>query len=46
MQKNYIGYTNLTGLSKIGIKGLTEWGLKGWFGTFWSTLYDKLGNSY
>lgn len=38
----YRDYANLTELSKIWIKWLTEWGLKWWFGTFWSTLYDKL----
>ena len=29
-------------LRDIGIKWLTEWWLKGWFGTFWSTIYDSL----
>jgi hypothetical protein len=29
-------------LEKVGVKWITEWGLKGWFGTFWSTLYDAV----
>jgi len=38
----YWDYANLSALEGIGVKGITEWGLKWWFGTFWSTVYDKI----
>lgn len=40
IKKAYRDYANLQELEKIGIKALTESGLKGGFGTFWSTMYD------
>ena len=38
----YQDYANLSALSEIGVKWITEWGLKWGFGTFWSTVYDKI----
>jgi hypothetical protein len=41
-QKLYKDYANLSALEDIGVRWITEWGLQGWFGTFWSTVYDKI----
>lgn len=38
----YKDYANLSALEDIGVKWITEWGLKWGFGTFWSTIYDKI----
>lgn len=38
----YRDYSNLAELEKIGIKWITEWGLRGGTGTFLSTIYDAL----
>ena len=38
----YWDYANLSQLKDIWVKWITEGGLKGWFGTFWSTIYDKV----
>lgn len=38
----YRDYANLSALEDVWVKGITEWGLKWWFGTFWSTVYDKI----
>jgi hypothetical protein len=38
----YWDYANLSQLKDIWVKWITEGGLKGWFGTFWSTVYDKV----
>lgn len=38
----YRDWANLTALEDIGVKGITEGGLRGGFGTFWSTLSDMV----
>lgn len=38
----YRDYANLSALEDVWVKGITESGLKGWFWTFWSTVYDKI----
>lgn len=38
----YRDYANLAELEKIGIKWITEWGLRWWTGTALSTIYDAL----
>jgi len=40
IKKAYRDYANLQELEKVGIKALTDGGLKGGFGGFWSTIYD------
>lgn len=40
--KLYRDYANLKELEKIGIKWITEWGLRWWTGTALSTIYDAL----
>jgi len=41
IKQKYIDYGNLQELQKVGVKAITEGGLKGGFGGFWSTVYDK-----
>lgn len=41
IKQKYIDYGNLQELQKVGVKAISEAGLKGGFGGFWSTLYDK-----
>lgn len=38
----YKDWANLTQLEDVGVKWITEGGLKWWFWTFWSTVYDKI----
>ena len=40
VKQKYIDYGNLQELQKVGVKAITEGGLKGGFGGFWSTVYD------
>jgi len=40
IKKSYLNYGNLKTLEKVGIKGRTGGGLKGGFGTFWSTIWE------
>lgn len=40
IKKDYLDYANLKELEKIGVKAISESGLKGGFGNFWSTMYD------
>ena len=42
VKKKYLDYANLTELQKIGVKALTDGGLKGGFGSFWSSIWDKV----
>lgn len=39
---SYRDYANLQELSKIGVKAITERGLRGGFGNFWSTVGDMV----
>jgi hypothetical protein len=41
IKQKYIDYGNLQELQKVGVKAISEGGLKGGFGGFWSTVYDK-----
>lgn len=41
IKEAYRDYSNLKQLEKVGIKALTDGGLKGGFGGFWTTMYDK-----
>lgn len=41
VKQKYIDYGNLQELQKVGVKAISEGGLKGGFGGFWSTVYDK-----
>lgn len=38
----YAEWASLSALEDIGVKWITEGGLKWGFGTFWSTVYDKV----
>ena len=38
----YKDWANLSQLEDVGVKWITEGGLKWWFWTFWSTVYDKI----
>lgn len=40
VKQKYLDYGNLKELQKVGVKAISEGGLKGGFGGFWSTLYD------
>jgi len=40
VKQKYIDYGNLQELQKVGIKAISDKGLKGGFGGFWSSLYD------
>lgn len=40
IKQKYIDYGNLQELQKVGVKAISEGGLKGGFGGFWSTIYD------
>jgi hypothetical protein len=40
IKQKYIDYGNLQELQKVGVKAISEAGLKGGFGGFWSTMYD------
>lgn len=40
IRQKYIDYGNLQELQKVGIKAISDKGLKGGFGGFWSSLYD------
>lgn len=41
IKQKYLDYGNLQELQKVGVKAISEGGLKGGFGGFWSTVYDK-----
>jgi hypothetical protein len=41
MRTKYLDYGNLKELSEIGVKALTGGGLKGGFGSFWTTLSKR-----
>jgi len=41
IKQAYRDYGNLAELQKIGVKAISETGLKGGFGGFWSTIWDK-----
>lgn len=40
IKQQYLDYGNLQELQKVGVRAISEAGLKGGFGGFWSTLYD------
>ena len=40
IRQKYIDYGNLQELQKVGVKAISDGGLKGGFGGFWSTIYD------
>jgi hypothetical protein len=42
IKQKYLDYGNLKELEKVGVKAISEGGLKGGFGGFWSTMYDQL----
>ena len=42
IKKDYLDWANLHELEKVGVKAITSGGLKGGFGNFWSTMWDKL----
>lgn len=41
VKQKYIDYGNLQELQKLGVKAISDGGLKGGFGGFWSTLYER-----
>lgn len=40
IKRAYLDYSNLKQLEQVGVKAISESGLKGGFGSFWSSLYD------
>lgn len=42
IKKDYLDYSNLKELEKIGIKAISEAGTKGGFGNFWSSMWDMV----
>lgn len=41
IKKSYLDYANLKELEKVGVKAISDSGLKGGFGSFWSTMWEK-----
>ena len=42
IRQKYIDYGNLQELKKVGVKAISDGGTKGGFGSFWTSVYDKL----